>query len=616
MDVGSKLLHVRQCLLAMVCDADNVVLYGSAAADRYIVPSMRFGETGAHQDIDLMLVVADEDVGIAPLERFVYDLSAKVALPGAIVHRIKMMCNGLYGVSISVHATHICDVMLVPFSVDARVKTAFPRLHCSVQLAAFGGEKRLQIISCDEVVHRLECIVASKPMADELPIMSREKNGAAIAKATLRLQRLQTLREMGMVSTTPAVWTWPFYVDEKHGAPMKKKSRTVSTQTAVMPLASIRAMCEQFTETNVFAIQNAMYRRLSAIESKLANVETRCSGLVTVLNARVRRESNVAREAVSRASTVLKSFRTSSFLTATKPIKAMRDMTSLAADMQEVVKLKHCAPDVDPSLGDYLESYLRITRDLTVRGHLPFCLFKDLKEKEGVDEKKEDDTVLSRDAVVVNGMKMNLMASFMVFLRMMRLSNKQPDDMIRLPFATYGVWTKASRFAFSLARRIQEVQHFVKPKEMCVPIVSSEDGSIDFLVFTEEAESHTDSQTIADMHQTINQHLVPQLDLGNVQYIMHLFDNVIGSITCPLIAHIGQLKETLRVLNMTAIEMTTTAKEYIDEFSKTPFIAQVQSIKAVQDELVGLEKTLLNRDVFSWKRVAKKNKSKKKHGVL
>lgn len=619
MDLGSKVACAKQCFLYTAVTSFNGVLYGSAAADRYLDPSMRFGESGSHQDLDLFLVLPDEDAAYPEhIDQFMTAVSEVTACvmqynEAVLTYTVKMNCNGLYTANVCVNQAHFADVTLISESVNAKVASRFPRVPCDVFLPVFKTTMQVMVLSFDEVLHRLVSIVASKPLIDELPILPASTNKAAIVKAALRLDRIQKLLEMGLVFRKPQQWSFETSLcaipDEllyvQNGALMPAMGKPKVVQTIIS--AAFMKM-----ETMMAALQSTCLQRCEVVQGKLSAAEASARKLVVALNARVNRESDVARSAIQKVAETLKMFRTATFISATKPIKALKDLIELANETASTAQLvRLTGGGQDPSLGDYLESYTRISNDMSRQNCYPFCMFK------GFDFKMADPKEfpsMSRDACAVNGMKMNIMASFVMFLKMLRISNGQTDDLVRHKFADYSEWSSMSRFTIALAKRADAMKEFVKPKETCVPIVSAADASIDFIVMTEAAESHTSKDMLGVMHKVITDNLVPQLDYANVDFIMAMLDNVIGSITCPLVAHIGKLKETLSVLEDQANEIAVSGKEYIDELAKNPFIVQVQLLKAVQDDIVHIGKKLSCQDVFSWsgRKPTKKSKSKRK----
>ena len=105
MDTASACIAAKQCLIYQAAITDTatakVVCFGSAAIDRYIDASMRFGETGTHQDIDLLFVPRAGHGEVGPLEAFVLSVVDRVnstypALSGQVSSSVNMTSNRLY----------------------------------------------------------------------------------------------------------------------------------------------------------------------------------------------------------------------------------------------------------------------------------------------------------------------------------------------------------------------------------------------------------------------------------------------------------------------------------------------------------------------------------------
>lgn len=618
MDVATKLLVARQSVLYVCLNRDDVVMYGSCAADRYVAPCMRFGELGHRQDMDLFLVVDDDYVHPTVLDEFVKAVGSCISqvsnvLDRALTWTVNMACNSLYTAHLHMQGVHFCDVTLVSKTCNARLQDRFPRKSCRVELPLLSKSGSLLIISLDEVLHRMAAIVASVPLVDDLPILPSTFNGAAIAKNATRLSRMKWLLSLGMVCFQPAE------INFTHDCDVLLP--TVSVDGAMMPAffvsreptlkdtfrSSVGVVLSKMSEFETDAL-----KRLSGIRSRLTQVDARGKDLATALNARLRHENDLCKSVLSKASETLKTFRVSSFLSATKPIKAFKDIMNVTSEIGDVVEKLGCVNDVDPSLGDYFEQLSQISHDMAAKQYLPFSLFKTMEIKIPMKKKAEESENLYRDRCAVNSIKMNMMASFVVFLRMLHVSNGQLDEsIISYDTSSFDTWTKSEKFLFFISRRIDALKTFVSPSEVCVPRIRREDGQLDFVVLEKDSFS---KMPVDVVKSEVNKYLVPKLDNANFLFLMQMFDSLVGSITCPLIAHVDRLKEAMKVVYMTAGEVMTSCNEYIDDFSKNPFIAQVQHLKSVQDEIFSLCKVVSDKaDVFTWgskpsKRRQKKNK--------
>lgn len=613
MDSAALITVARQCVLSVGCGRDDVILYGSSAADRYITaPCMRFGESGTHQDIDLFLTSSEVSPDV--LDEFLESVRSAfydATEDSSMIWNVSMVFNGLYCARVFVRKMHhVCDVTLISKDQNAKIEAKFPRKKCVVCLPDLSSS--LNIISFEEVLHRMAGTVAGVPLADGLPCLPTRVNAVAVTKNSLRLERLKLLETMGLISKSPAPIVLPASLDTLG---CKPPAVVVDGPSAVvMPVWEVTRLTEVFS-SSVSAVESHFESKLSqlsnvvtTLSSKLQSAEARGRQLASALNAMIDRDSEERNALNMRIAEEVKEFRTSAFLAAHAPLKTIREMHKILSKANIIATTEAGASD--PCLGNYLDAYIVITEKMAKLNQFPFNLFPD------VNLVHHDISSTSREACAITGMKMNIMASFTVFLRMLQLGSADNNsEQKKFVIGTYEDWSDKPSTAVvaQVASRVEQLikEKIVTPREVCVPLVSAVDGHVDFLVMKRGSALREDKETITAVEESLRQSMaVPSMEKFSTEFMMHLLDNVIGSITCPLLGHVGQLQGAMQALSSLLGDSVDIASKYMDEAVSRASCVQQQTLKTLQDEL--LSSITCPSPRFSWATVQKRSKKSRK----
>lgn len=359
MHARTAFLVAKQCLVyeAALAKEANVICFGSAALDLYIDPKMRFGETGEHQDIDLLFVphVWTGD-GSDALEAFVERVFDRVqsAFPLLPRHCLKSFINmtsiGMYCAHLSVKGRLFADVTQLSPDVDALVSARFPRKESVLHLPdpLHTPELSIRVASLEELLHRLVCISESEPAVDGLPVVSAQYNVPAIRKSRLRLCRLRELHRLSMVATTPCGW----YGGEEDMIPAPSQCVT-SEQTYVQEILNLQKTWEGMFAT----FSNACMGKLASLQGLLVSANEHGKKLAAEMTARYKHNMHSAKTAVLASLGVLADVKTDMFIAI-----HLRDMTGMDKTLQMAVKKKMSAST--KSLDAHFESLRLMERDL------------------------------------------------------------------------------------------------------------------------------------------------------------------------------------------------------------------------------------------------------------
>ena len=149
-----------------------------------------------------------------------------------------------------------------------------------------------------------------------------------------------------------------------------------------------------------------------------------------------------------------------------------------------------------------------------------------------------------------------------------------------------------------LATAVQEVPEFAVPECTFVPVVDTGSGDIGFL----SVKNLTlPAEYLDEFTEMTNEHLAPQLDRHNVEFMMHMFDNVVGNVTLPIVAHVAQLKEGMGMLQGRVTDIQKVCGAYVKDFAETPCIAQAEKLRIVCVHLQRIADSTRGREVsYSW----------------
>lgn len=647
---NTRALFVAKQALLLTAASKHAVVYGSCAIDRYIAPCMRFGADG-HQDVDVLLPLGSDMEASAEVIYTFFE-SVKTLLNGLhVTWNVSMNCNGLYCGHVSVQHCHFADVMLVPRCFHDAFEKAFPRNFCSAYLSSFSATVLLRIISMEEAVYRMHCVLQSSKLLDGLPCLPEESNKAMIVKTSRRLERLQVLEGLAMVRREPSPWI--FNVDHEFHVLMEKAASVVptsdavvtseteaetktetetetsdaDTQTAIMVTDSaVQTDAPDYGMSNVISAVQAVLASMSGFETtveqslrvldgKLSRLNGLGSTLAMRLDARARRERRVARQSILSAVTIVKDLRIGSYLSATRPIRALQDiMRNIDAEVLSVFDDNNteCA-EHDCNLGDYMEKYRELTAMMIKHNRFPFNLIPDHASNTAVCVPGP----VTREALVLSGLKMNFMSSFIVFLRCLRASKSIGGDTPLLsPVTPYSEWSDKVMFVTELCKSVEKLRadELKVASHRLLPVVDTITGDVGFMKVANE----TGPAVITDkLTELTNEFLVPHLDRYNVEFIMHMFDNMIGNITLPIVGHVAQLKAYMKLVQSRTLQIQTMCTAYAKEFAATPCVAQVQKLQVVCESLTTIADSMADGDkvFYSWKGCGgfPKKKSKKKN---
>jgi hypothetical protein len=748
MDNTRALFIGKQALLAAAA-ARHAVIHGSCAVDRYISPCMRFGADG-HQDLDVFLPLsADTEPAAEVLDVFLDSVSTLAGRlhTQPLCWTITMNCNGLYCAHVSVQQCHFADVMLVPRHAHDAFEASFPRNFCSVYLSSLSVVLLLRVLSLEEAVYRMQCVLTSSKLLDGLPCLPEESNKAMIIKTSRRLERLRMLDGFGMLRREPSPWYFdvehefqvltgivkeglsgssPFAVQfhapsspsptatpycnsmesetasfpspsppsPSSPSPTRTPSSTptpsplpspspslscnsIETQTQTETPPSLSSSCTIHTQTvlpsrstmqtqtaspprramhtqtlppsrkaaetqtaitwlpsaadttaeahaahvavsiqrmlsSMDGFQQCVDVSLQAMDRKLTRLNVLGRQLAKRFDGEVRSIKSTARQCILAAATMVKDLRLGSYLTATRPIRAMQDIIrNLDAEVLSVFDETNTPVDGDGcSLGEYKDKYTQLTTIMARNNRYPFNLIPDSSVTL---------TFLgpvSSEALVLSGLKMNLMASFVVFLRCLRMSSKVgPDTPLLSPVTPFSEWSDRVLWVTELSKSVEKLsaEELKVPANTLLPVVDSITGDVGFMVVPNPPTPQLFTDKFTEL---TNEHLVPQLDPYNVEFLMHMFDNVIGNITIPIVAHVAQLKQYMALVRSRTMLVQSMCATYVDTFAATPCVAEVQKLQHVVSSLVGVADALAvdgDKVLYSWNSAPSgKKKGKKK----
>jgi hypothetical protein len=373
-------------------------------------------------------------------------------------------------------------------------------------------------------------------------------------------------------------------------------------------LAALDGMTESFTRR--------VSDRLATLNSKLVSADDSGRRLAAGITTRFSRSMRNNRVLLAGAAERINLFRTSTFVAASRPIRAMRNMSTFTEAIRAVATGEDCGAGYDGnvSLGDYLEMYAHMTTEMAERKQYPFTLFPDIPSTTDVSHLQT-----SRKSRAMNGMKMNVMASFAVFLRMLRASDAPPSpghEHEHEQFAAYAEWSTHAALMDSITRRVQSMPLFEHPSRQVVPYVRGTDHSLQFMTIPlrrAEDAGASERKVAEAICNATNEGLVPAITPQNTEFMMHMLDNVLSCLTCPLLAHVDRLKTALATSHRMAVDMERCIHIHNVEFTKNPFVAQVQELKRVQEELSAFGTVYEEGEgrVFTWGTSATGSKKKK-----
>jgi hypothetical protein len=811
MDIAGATRLAMEAVLLLASQRNDLVLFGGCAMDRYIAPPcMRYNEALRCQDIDLFMVVNDACVNGMAFDAFVAELRA--ACPSVPRDDFKCSVNmtsiKLYTAHLSVQRVHFCDIVLLPASVDAIYRRTFPRTCCTVTLPLFATIAAIQVISFDEVLHRMVSAITSTELVDGLPFVEERYNKVAVVKYSQRLQRLQHLHALKLLTASPMPWSFDAdehlaHVHELRGnymhdrgamlstaflTPGTSESRVVANAAWHAPLPpaettlGARVVAQTAMEAALVsrvAAQTAMEAALAArvaeqvvveaaLAARVAELETREAWVTAVeaelvarvdaqtaveaelvarvdaqtaveaelvarvdaqtaveaeLVARVDAQTAVRAELVARVDAVelqlvkrvaeaeldrrgnadlkvsrdvsahlqtwaasfetvmtdfealvssrlqslgdrcgsvnaagsklaerlntyavrvharaggairhgadaLKDFRTSTFVSSSRPVCMLRKLMILVRSLRSSLTSQRIAEET--CIGDYLEDVQKYGRDMAAHNQYPYVLFSDYFKNGGGGDRGTGapggdipsdvpSNVFRRDDLAVCSIKLNLMASFTVFLRMLRLSVREEEEgehpgisvLRREPVAEYNEWSSYHRFMPELSRQVGLLKKFNMPTDVCVPVVNPDDGKLELLVQRRDVERDAASRNM--IGKLTQQCLVPELDEYNTEFIMHMFDNVVGNFTVPALQHVRELKSACRTAIGQCTDVIAFMDSHVAEFTETPVIIQLGSLKTVQDELAAIALSFVANPTgpFSWQSQTPRRKSRK-----
>ena len=107
---------------------------------------------------------------------------------------------------------------------------------------------------------------------------------------------------------------------------------------------------------------------------------------------------------------------------------------------------------------------------------------------------------------------------------------------------------------------------------------------------------------------------LPRLDAYNAEFLLHMFDNVIGHITLPILAHVQLLKRNIHTLGAVFEEVKDATEGYIRTSSRAPVVKYVETIRLVRQSMYEAAAKLdadPERRVFTWKSTPGKTASVK-----
>jgi hypothetical protein len=162
-----------------------------------------------------------------------------------------------------------------------------------------------------------------------------------------------------------------------------------------------------------------------------------------------------------------------------------------------------------------------------------------------------------------------------------------------------------------LSRQVGLLKKFNMPTDVCVPVVNPDDGKLELLVQRRDVERDAASRNM--IGKLTQQCLVPELDEYNTEFIMHMFDNVVGNFTVPALQHVRELKSACRTAIGQCTDVIAFMDSHVAEFTETPVIIQLGSLKTVQDELAAIALSFVANPTgpFSWQSQTPRRKSRK-----
>ena len=651
---NTALYAAKQALLLAAGRRKDTVLFGSCATDRYVPPCMCFGES--HQDIDLFLIVSSDLTAESyMLDDFVYSVVKVVEsypflnlCPEELTWTVTMASTGLYCAHVSARGCHFSDITLLPSTLNQPFEDLYPRKRCEVYLSLFLARVFQTVISVQEVVYRLQCIITSVEMVDGLRCLPCEYNKAAIVKSARRLQRLKVLEVSSALHTEPLPWF--FDVDyDIYQLQQSKLQACITQQTRMPPNVPIetatatastgiqvnmdadgftrqkRCIGLQFEafEEKIALMEAGVVAKLACIGKKLAAVETRGSQLCDALNENVKQSSNMAKEVLLSAADTLNTFRTTAYLLGHEPQALMKQVLQCVVDDAGPVlrEYRRHSQHTDATIGDYEEPIARIRTEMAAKDYFPFNLISSFTKKFDVDGIFPSLPVASctlsakalRDYRTLHGIKESLLGSFSVFQRMLVLAGAkelvEDSGSSGVPYAT---WASKPGFMHQLTKCAEGYRAFTVPTVPYIPCISVNTGALDFVPLIKERE-------ILAMQNVAAANALPYLDEHNAEFLLHMFDNVIGHVTLPVLAHVQLLKRNIQALGAVFDEIKDAAEGYIRKSSKAPIVKYVETIRLVRQSIYEAAAKFgaaeSDGPVFSWKPRdhASKNKHKNKN---
>lgn len=604
MDRGSAFLAAKHCIVSAAVSAPDckVVLFGSAALDLYIDPYMRFGETGSHQDMDFLLVPSrdgdDDDGIIRHLETFFANLHliVEMAFPvmaSSMSWTFNMTSNRRYCGHFFVGGRHFADVTVLPSAVDAVMEAAFPRQDTAVQLfkeLQTVEDQRLCVASLPELLHRLASISESTPLVDGLAVLRQEHNKLVIQKSRLRLRRLRQLKQLGLLRNTPYAW------GAEDPRALTEPPCSVVFAPAVMPDFAASCVSYKDTLTGLATCLDTLFTtfaqtvgdRVSTLHCKLNAANASGKRLAACLS-----QVSKGRRSAEAVKARMKSVRVD-VLAAAHPARVLNRVHSGIKDIRAAMAVKAVGGGTkgDAVFTDYADLYNYMVQKMTLLHSYPYTLFP---------LTRTEDLLRSEPCVA----KQHIMATFFVFLRIMHLSKGGMVDQDvrvyipskdRVEHSTMMDWFAA--YAKGLKESDSSIEH-------CIPYVEDGgDGRIKVAVMHSRRDNLEYECTTS-----------PE----NMAVMMRLLDNVVHSITYPILLHVKTLKSVLASVNQAVQGIEEAVTLHMSSVPHTPFAKEISGMQEIQRMCAKVMQDEQD-DVYSWlegfsgvkKRSKKKKLSKKK----
>jgi hypothetical protein len=610
---------------------------------------MRFGETGTHQDIDLLFVPTDggghDDTEM--LEDFVRLVADRVVtmfpmLRGDLTSFVDVKSNSLHCAHFYIRTQHFADVMQLPAAANALVEAQFPRQRCLLSLplplmqpVPTAELVYLPMASLPELLHRLACISESEPLLDGLKIVPLAYNTAVIQKSRLRLRRLRELTRLGMLHDTPCAWDCnprnlteppvavcrePCMPDFADVVPHAQQLRL--TQVALDDLCAKVSMLE-----GKLAVAHASQQRLvETNKEKLATLD----GKLAVAHASQQRLVETNKEQLSSLLAAANDM-SSSFMRLAVDKLATLDGKLAAADASGRRLAEWMTAKYKRSMGtarDAVEGALgrlqRIRREVFLRAHPAPVLTHIWRHTEAIQKLLEAEppqtdaarrsayadlyarstkkmarlkgypyAILDREEVC-DSPTMDTLASFNLFNFMMDLSAKGGPAVAAdtRMIAPYSVWGRQPTAMVTLTKYVQGLTATDDTITGCVPFVSAVDDSLNVLLLRNGRKFAC--------NEMLSTSLASQ---KTVELMMHMLHNVANAIAFPVVTEVSRMEKTLVSVRKLVTEMDTVMNVHMENYAEAPFLDALDALQGVEHDLLiyGVAFAVEEKSEFTWR---------------